>query len=433
MLVKRCCFEGVEMRQFERNAMPNRIIPFFALLVCCLFMNEVGVHAAVRNANSPSSSDVQSAINSASSGDTVNVPSGKATWSTTVSIPSSKKITLQGSGMDSTVITLTTSAINMNESGSRVTGFGFILSSGDTIIEAKGRGWRIDHCRFNNTTGGSRVTVYGTGINSTIEPAGLVDHNIIINGRVMVNGMGTFEKMSGIWAKPLGLGTDDAVYVEDNTFTRNDGAYRNAVDANRGGKYVFRYNHLTNTYLEAHSLQSDQERATRKFEIYNNTINSEVAAWSPMFIRGGTGVIFNNTVTGRYSDGIVLDNVRDSSSIGVSGSCNGSSSWDGNTPGQSGWPCRDQIGRSTDASLWTSNGSKGPAQASDPAYFWNNKMNGADINVTIRASHIQRGRDVFINTGAKPGYTPFTYPHPLSTGGTVPNPVPGTPGNLRIQ
>ena len=44
-------------------------------------------------------SDVQAAINSASDGDTVVVPAGSCTWSASVSVPNSRKITLQGAGV----------------------------------------------------------------------------------------------------------------------------------------------------------------------------------------------------------------------------------------------------------------------------------------------------------------------------------------------
>ncbi len=95
------------------------------------------------------------------------------------------------------------------------------------------------------------------------------------------------------------------------------------------------YNMLNDIYVEAHSVQGNN-RAARSWEIYNNTFNQvSKAMWVPMFLRGGTGVVFNNTITGTWNTaGIALDNVRDCETREVSGRCDGSSPWDGNQAGQ---------------------------------------------------------------------------------------------------
>jgi hypothetical protein len=64
-------------------------------------------------------------------------------------------------------------------------------------------------------------------------------------------------------------------------------------------------------------------------------------------------------------------------------------------------------------------------QANEPCYSWNNKnaVTGADIKLTASGPQIKEGRD-FFNGTPKPGYTPYTYPHPL-TG-------PAPPTNLQI-
>ena len=50
------------------------------------------------------SGDVQRKINDAADGDIVTLPAGTKTWTTGVTIPKSKAITLQGSGIGSTII-----------------------------------------------------------------------------------------------------------------------------------------------------------------------------------------------------------------------------------------------------------------------------------------------------------------------------------------
>ncbi len=64
-----------------------------------------------------------------------------------------------------------------------------------------------------------------------------------------------------------------------------------------------------------------------------------------------------------------------------------------------------------------------PNQALDPVYSWNNKWNGQNMNVASKYPTIREGRDYYNNT-PKPGYIPYTYPHPL-TG-------PAPPSNLSI-
>ena len=96
--------------------------------------------------------------------------------------------------------------------------------------------------------------------------------------------------------------------------------------------------------------------------------------------------------------------------------CNGLSKLDGNLDA-TGYPCLDQIGRTSDM-----NGDG--IQDSAPLYEWNNTLNGADTDITIHrfgncnnpsvADHIKENRDYYNDT-KKPGYSPYTYPHPLTT------------------
>ena len=386
-------------------------------------------NAATIRASSCSQAHVETAIFSAATGDTVVMPAGNCTWSTIVTIPSNKKITLLGAGMESTVITANPVGLvmNMTSSGSRLTG----LTMKDAWIYIDGDGWRVDHCKFYNATvadGGVQVR----GQRDYNHPTGLIDHCYFHNTSVLIIGDANLMA-NGLWAQPLNLGSAiGVVYVEDCTFMATE--FTNAIDANYGGRYVFRHNTITDAYVEAHSVQGDH-RATQKWEIYNNTFRQvSRAMWVPMMLRGGTGVVFNNTLTGTWGlSRISLDNVRSCESRPVSGRCDGSSPWDGNQAGGNGYPCRDQIGRSTDASLWTTNNPY-PTQALEPAYAWNNKHGANDVtfyqhSCAQSVAHIQPGRD-FIDNVQKPGYVPYTYPHPWSQRWSPASIEP--PQNLRI-
>jgi len=367
-------------------------------------------------ASNCSQAGVQVAIDRALTGDTVTVPPGNCTWTSTVSIPSTKKIMLRGAGINSTVITVnpTGTAVNMTKSGSRLTGFTFMEGG----IRVDGSGWRIDHCKLQFSTWSDGITAGSFDTVNGAHPIGVIDNCILNNMRVLVTGTNYMLVENGtqhnFWTRPLGLGSNNAVFVENCEFNGVSGSI-NAIDANYGGRYVFRYNTVNDMYIEAHSVQGDN-RAVRSWEIYNNTFNQvSKAMWVPMFLRGGTGVVFNNTLTGTWtSPAIALDNIRSCTSASVSGTCNGSSPWDGNQI--NGYPCRDQIGRSFDQYLWTA-GAPYPPQALDPAYAWNNKHGANDVSFfqhgcAASVAHIQPGRDYFDNV-EKPGYNPYTYPHPL--------------------
>jgi hypothetical protein len=369
-------------------------------------------------ARSTSFEDVQAAVDSAENGDIVRIPRGSSTWISTLQIPDDKKITLLGSGQGETIIlsdsSEPSSLINMGSSGSRITNMGFRLANDNGVgITVRGEGWRIDNCRFDNnidqTIEGVNVRGYSSDDGC---PSGLVDHCEFNDIRVIVCGDASLMA-HGIWAEPLGLGTNNAFFVEDCEF--NFTQFGNAVDANYGGRYVFRYNIVNDAYIEAHSVQGNN-RATRSWEVYGNTINQvERSMWAPFFLRGGTGVVFDNTITGSWSSGptIIVDNRRTFEAMGDGGLADGSSPWDGNED-STGYPARDQIGRSTDEWLWTDENPY-PPQELDPFYQWNNTHEGSNIEVYVHNNcgiHIQENRDYYNNV-EKPNYTPYAYPHPL--------------------
>lgn len=389
-------------------------------------------------------SALQNAINSASDGDTVSIGSGscsagQVTWS-------NKNIVVQGQGMESTTVNgLSFKVTNTTKSNFRITGMSVGAPSAWTIdaVDRKTgiKGWRVDHIAFKYPSCQQNIAIQINGINW-----GLIDHSTFNNaGNAIfirswaentdeVNpwppsgnpGMGGYS-----WMLPLNLGTDEAVYIEDNSFTMGTGCYFGIGDMYFGGRMVFRHNKVTNAYWQNHAARGYERGGNAKAEIYNNDFNATDSAWyRAIHIRSGTGVVFNNTLRGAFNT-IQVDNQR---SVGQNtsapfGACSGSSSFDGNTAGQAGWPCLDQIGRAP--------GTKFPNQASVPLYVWNNGSgtgcsSGGSCSNDIKMindgdAHVKEGRD-FINNGttAKPGYTPFVYPHPLSSGKEVMKPNPPT-------
>jgi hypothetical protein len=363
--------------------------------------------------------DVQAAIDSSSSGAVIGIPTGEAIWTSPVSIPDSKKITLLGESNTGVIIhdygTDYGFLLDANASGSRIVNIGFSLENDNGMcVAVRGAGWRVDHCRFINTREDGNVIegVYPYGESTSDgHPIGLIDNNYFYNTRVDVIGNYSNAGVWSIWNGALGLGTNNAVFIEDNIFTRTHG---NAIDATYAGRFVARYNVFNDCYIEAHSVQAD-ERGTRSWEIYNNTINQvSVESMSPFSLRGGTGVVFNNIITGTWDElGVSVDNVRFFTDCPVSGIMTGSNPWDGNLDAY-GWPGRDQIGCGQDQTLWTVE-SPYPVQSLIPMYQWNNTKSGVPLTVNVRngcSPIIVENRDYYNGT-EKPGYTPYTYPHPL--------------------
>ena len=275
--------------------------------------------------------------------DTVWVPPGDCEWDGGVVVLNSKTITLQGAGMYATAIrgNAKQPLFRLGQSGARITSFGLINGH----VQVDGDDWRIDNNRFSTNLPGlvDGVNVWGNRENQL--PRGLIDHNVFEGTRILVVGWSGLSA-NALWAQPLDLGGAQAVFVEDNAFVQTSEPPQ-VIDTNYGGRYVFRHNTVTDGYLEVHSLQ--QGRGSRSWEIYNNKFVYTREAWTAMFIRGGTGVVHNNTISvgdaGRLNQpSITLDNVRSFRTGYEYGMCNGKSTADGNQM-SNGWPCRDQIGR----------------------------------------------------------------------------------------
>lgn len=399
--------------------------------------------ASVVSSASCSAADVQAAINTAASGDVVQVPPGTCTWTSNVVI-SGKAIVLQGAGAGQTTILNGekdpngTLIINSNSAQNvRLTGFTFQLN--DTAADSGlkwivvGGSWtdklvRIDHSDFV----GNGNWAYLSAIDAHAYV--LVDHCNFNN--IRKDCIHVFGDPQSSWQTADSMGSARNHFFEDCTVTsiEPNAAF---LDAYEGARYVIRHNVFIDTPLVNHG-ECTSNPGVRHYEIYNNVFrlgsNWSARGWVPdnwMLLRGGTGLIFNNTFDDLpWQKGEVkLAEYK----IGV----------DGTVCGQVGpnwcacnYPASQQIGR-------------GENNASDPMYFWANLMKNPTYDGSLSFSlvgddgrcdsicqkpinvqdYIADGRDYFSNS-QKPGYTPYTYPHPLTqtTAGSSPSP----PSNLRI-
>jgi hypothetical protein len=394
-----------------------------AALVCLLVPIALCTSAArgaeTITARSGRHEDLQAAVDVAKPGDTVIIPAG--TWDATGTVRLPEGIHVRGEGVDRTI--LKRSQLGRRwESIFRVdgaTGAPFTLShmtlasvarqrlaAGDTAaidrgIEFNGpcRDVRVHHCRFTGFTHAA-VLFYGAGRALPGHATGVVDNCEFIDmfytnpGRMSLGYGVAVHGDPADWS--LHLGGPEAVFVEDNYFER----CRHCIASNGGSRYVFRHNTVQDNYypfqaVDAHG-QGVHPRGSRSYEIYDNTIRGGIdyrtgkvhGTW-PIGIRGGDGVIFGNRIDGVWRAVLLV----------VEGGIRGKT-----------YPAPDQT---TD--LW----------------LWDNTLNGEPITRVWaglnneQTAFFQEGRDYHF--GPKPGYVPYTYPHPLRT---PEPPEPGTNGPL---
>lgn len=274
-------------------------------------------------ADSASYAHVAAAVAAASAGDTVTIPAGSATWASTLTY--SKAIHLQGNGIGSTVISHAGIAIQVTGAeGAQwtISGIEFTSTGLNSCILSKGNchNFRIHHCEFNNTDASGIQELISVGDENDVDQQyGVIDNCALDNGRIVVrHGLGDKS-----WKENSAFGSADAVYIEDCTFTQSNGAFCNSIDSGNGGRYVFRHNSVKDNFLMAHSLLNGSEayfcRGTRKWEIYENTIEAltnGMTHYIAIALSGGTGVVFNNTVTNavgvsdQWNEALSVDNNR---------------------------------------------------------------------------------------------------------------------------
>jgi hypothetical protein len=269
----------------------------------------------------PSAASVQTAINSASDGDTVIVPAGSATWTTTVAC--TKAIIITGAGIGQTVITSSlTGAHILTFDGTkafRLSGITFLDTgagyAGGMVMATTGNTWRIHDCAFGNST--SKLKLTGLIVEGTV---GLIDHctfNLAGGGStgMWVRGGGPGSTASdAIWNQTVAWGTADFVFIEDCTFTTAlPNVANGAMDLYGGANMCFRHNTVTNLTVGGHGYDSGGYRSPFKTEVYNNICNSTAHLAEFLQSRGGASLWHDNTCTDSsgYSNTIQLNAYRE--------------------------------------------------------------------------------------------------------------------------
>jgi len=311
-------------------------------------------HAAIVNAATTSFSDVLAAVSRASPGDVVQLPPGTNVWTQTVNL---NGVSLRGAGTNQTVIIDEVSRANNGGQLFILTGnpacltelsnlqlrggvtntspnyFGTVICSGTANTS-----WRVDHILFNG--------LYAKDISTLGNAFNVIDHNTFLMKSIAIEDNGyvngdQFGDQSYALPPAYGLNSSNCLYIEDNVFTNILGQQAGACDGEVGARVVFRHNMVWNEYFANHGCETGGRfRSERSFEVYGNTFNFSPSApnypyWTIANIRGGSGVIFSNTLNG-YTSIVGLRDFRSTDAYCGQWSpfcgANGTNPWDSNSP-----------------------------------------------------------------------------------------------------
>jgi hypothetical protein len=456
------------------------------LIAILLLIPSLSFADANLSASSAGSADIQSILTTASAQTgvvTVTIPAETQTHTARITInmvsgfANVTSLIIQGASQTGTVLTncgwtittsptkkfrLTNMTLNGVPVGENYT-VGLINIIGPTA-PATGGGFRLDHLVISIPTAtlSKAVWIFDNAY-------GVIDSNTSTTydmfASIRGNTGSTTYGGNVDWAANDHFGTENAVYIEGNTFYNALTRYAEhtslgnnyfIADGDGGSKTVVRFNTAYNFHIGQHDATISNRRSNRSWEYYNNYIyNSTAWGLETLNLRGGTGYAYNNVTNASYSlnpyghsSMIYLRNHRDATSTAgrsapwlnacdttaekycntgtypklctTDGDCGGGEGScvyiDNQSGNGQGYPCRDQLGRGKD-------------QALKPALFWNNKTILAlndDEEVAavpvVAGTNIVNNRDYCYHSTTMPAtcndvatsYTPYTCPHPLA-------------------
>lgn len=442
------------------------------MLILCIFLCKNLSAACIGSSPSWTAAnvsyiEVSDCINKATEGDTIKIPAGKSSWSSNLVI--TKGVNLIGAGMDNTVITAGTSGYIIKyvpsnpelNTNFRVSSMTFNLNDTNSGIELENKtnnvitNVRIDHLKLLNQSGSNVILIDG-------HIHGVIDSNYIRpSGNKYVNQM--FDNLgleNDSWAnftwKP---GSGKGIYYEDNTIYINTTSGGGGLFSGQGGMWVARYNTMINEttnswqYFDAHGNQTSV-CGLMGFELYGNKLNKTISSGILIDHRGGQGMVFYN-----YSSNGFTAKVRDEYDESI-GPCGGK----GYTQNVNNAYHFNNIYGSTqvltvcssgcssipeNSSWWTTNTSfngtegvgcgtlsKRPSTCTVGVAYWATTQSCSDLTGMVGANPATPISGTLYKCTAPNTwtayYTPYTYPHPLRTGGLPTQSGPATPTGLKL-
>ena len=398
----------------------NRLFIMSLLMTLVLF---AVVHADTHTAASCSQAHVQAAVNSAANGDTVVIPNGSCSWTDGISTTRQIRIEAQyytptAGGNTSRSVIITNNSpdpLFTLTSGSSyhcgIAGIKFVEGTQKTnFIRIQGNGTRvplIHDCwfdideRFGNQPDIAVFAVLSLG--GVVWNCRFDTPGSDFQGYPGSQGASMYINSPRDWYTASTMGALDTngtvnIYFEDCTFFNCS----QCPDIDDNGRAVFRHCLLDGSGGITHGFTSIS--GGRHFEYYDNTFTVTTPERNQsryFWCRGGTGIftdnVVNNNVTPSAFGSQTLLDIGDNTNPTSMGS----------------YPIARQPG-------W---GHNGTSNVSDPIYIWKNTGSRAYIwSHNTQAGpwdqYVQLDRDLFVNSGAKPGYQKYAYPHPLRSSGS---------------
>jgi hypothetical protein len=423
----------------------------------------------VRAALTCSVGDVQAQVTASADGDTVLIPNGSCPWSS--GITTTKQITIQG--VSSGCIVAASCGLQITDNDTNAADSLITVTTGTSFHVT------LANMSFlPGTATGTYITVNGTGLPALVHDISLEQPyfqltdtlNWLAVGGVIWNanfysnnnltgacGTNVGGDGGGLHVEPVGpaydtpstMGTldtngDQNLYIEDSIFSYTG----QSPDVGDNGRVVLRHSQFIASSGLTHGISGAE--GGRQIELYNNAFvwpagqfkNTTRYFWG----RAGTFVITNNTIQ-LINTGSCFG-TQQSFTMAVEGAHWNAGGHGCCTTTATGSLCFHQVGSGADASihspsnLFTSQSPADPNMISDPNYIWNNTGTGQgsshygtndastdnchNINPGTGVEYTttdfyKSGTDFFYDdssssAGAKPGWAPFTYPHPLRTG-----------------
>jgi hypothetical protein len=425
-------------------------------LFACLLLAPKIAYAATHTAASCNASDVQSAIDAAANGDTVQIPKGSCIWTNGITVPGATGISLTGTGTpngsasttgasssctntqiidnagsnalmnmtpnDGTTTRVSCMAIDPNSTSTTLTA---PVQLDGTCTASGCPSFRIDNITFGANTpwteadNGSQAAAL-IRINDAF---GVMDHNTIPSGSnvelfnaQMFSYLGVGANGDNSWAQPDSLGGANNIFAENNLFYSQYFGLNDCEASNIGGcRVVDRYNTLTESSIgsfgifQNHGTETGgRGRSGREAEVYNNTLTCQSdCAGVDGGLRGGTGMFFNNHANLTPGEGantwLGISLYRTVGAFSPWGGCGGSGDYDQND----GVTYFSGTMSATNGSLTMTDSSKnfGDLVPSGDPYsvydvtqgFWSEAASNTSTTITVRSPISESGWSGFNN------------------------------------